>query len=56
MKAKVWKGVWALCVVAVTMASCDFVNKMKENATTTPSDTIIGANACLLYTSDAADE
>lgn len=35
----------ALCVVAVTMASCDFVNKMKENATTTPSDTIIGANA-----------
>ncbi|MFQ7267176.1 MAG: hypothetical protein ACLRPS_10005 [Paraprevotella clara] len=45
MKAKVWKGVWALCVVAVTMASCDFVNKMKENATTTPSDTIIGANA-----------
>jgi|GEM_PF-4751853 hypothetical protein len=27
MKAKVWKGVWALCVVAVTMASCDFVNK-----------------------------
>ena len=45
MKAKVWKGVWALCVVVVTMASCDFVNKMKENATTTPSDTIIGANA-----------
>ena len=44
MGTNVWKGVLALCVVAVTMASCDFVNKMKENATTTPSDTIIGAN------------
>lgn len=30
MKAKVWKGVWALCVVAVTMASCDFVNNLNS--------------------------
>lgn len=30
MGTNVWKGVLALCVVAVTMASCDFVNNLNS--------------------------